>query len=67
MWFKSERPSDPITASVLSRALDKEKTSFSISLLSSKLTISLFLFSKHDTNDIADPSSIQDACHIRTS
>ena len=67
MWLKSERPSDPITASVLSRALDKEKTSFSIFLLSSKLTIFPFLFSKHDTNDIADTSSIQDACHIRTS
>ena len=67
MWLKSERPSDSITASFLSRALDKEKTSFSISLLSSKLTIFLFLFSKHDTNDIADTSSIQDACHIRTS
>ena len=67
MWLKSERPSDPITASFLSRALDKEKTSFSIFLLSSKLTIFLFLFSKHDTNDIADPSSMQDACHIRTS
>ena len=67
MWLKSERPSDPITASVLSRALEKEKTSFSISLLSSKLTIFLFLFSKHDTNDIADTSSIQDACLIRTS
>ena len=59
MWLKSERPSDPITASVLSRVLDKEKTSFSIFLLSSKLTIFLFLFSKHDTNDIADTSSIQ--------
>ena len=67
MWLKSERPSDPITASFLSRALDKEKTSFSISLLSSKLTIFLFLFSKHDTNDIADTSSMQDACYIRTS
>ena len=67
MWLKSERPSDPITASFLSRALDKEKTSFSIFLLSSKLTIFPFLLSKHDTNDIADPSSIQDACHIRTS
>ena len=51
----------------MSRALDKEKTSFSISLLSLKLTIFLFLFSKHDTNDIADPSSMQDACHVRTS
>ena len=67
MWLKSERPSDPITASVLSRALDKEKPSFSIFLLSSKLTIFLFLFSKHDTKDIADTSSMQDACHIRTS
>ena len=67
MWLKSERPSDSITASVLSRALDKEKTSFSISLLSSKLTIFLFLFSKHDTNDLADTSSMQDACYIRTS
>ena len=47
--------------------MDREKTSFSISLLSSKLTIFFFLFSKHDTNDIADTSSIQDACHIRTS
>ena len=67
MWLKSERPSDPITASVLSRALDKEKTSFSISLLSSKFTIFLFLFSKHDTNDLADTSSMQDDGHIRTS
>ena len=66
MWLKSERPSDPITASFLSRALDKEKTSFSISLLSSKLTIFLFLFPKNDTNDITDPSSMQDDGHIRT-
>ena len=67
MWLKSERLSDPITASFLSRALDKEKPSFSISLQSSKLTIFLFLFSKHDTNDIANTSSMQDDGHIRTS
>ena len=26
--------------------------------------IFLILFTKHDANDIADPSSMQDACHI---
>ena len=25
------------------------------------------VFTKHDANDIADPSSIQDMCHILTS
>ena len=25
------------------------------------------VFTKHDANDIADPSSIQDVCHILTS
>lgn len=25
------------------------------------------VFTKHDANDIADPSSIQDTCHILTS
>ena len=34
-----------------------------MTLTSSKLTIFL-IFTKHDANDIADPSSMQDACHI---
>ena len=37
------------------------KTSFSISLQRPKLTYSI---SKHDTIDIADPSNIQDPCHM---
>ena len=42
----------------VSMAHCKEKTPFSVSLSSSKLTIFLILFTKHDTNDIADPSSM---------
>ena len=39
----------------------QDKTaSFSFSLPSSKLTIFLILFTKHDTNNIADPSIMQD-------
>ena len=42
-----------------------QRTSFSISMPSSKLIIFLILFiSKHDAIDMADPSSMQDACHI---
>ena len=49
----------------LSHACDKtKKTSFFICLLSSKLTISLIFFYKHYAIDIADPSSIQDACQM---
>ena len=43
------------------------KTSSSISLLSSKLTILFYSIYKHDTIDIADPSSMQDACHVNFS
>ena len=39
------------------------KTSFFISLPSSKLTISLISIYKHNAIDIADPSSMQDTCH----
>ena len=42
-----------------------QRTSFSISMPSSKLIIFLILFiSKHDAINMADPSSMQDACHI---
>ena len=58
-----------------SRAWDKEKylsharvktkkPSFSISLPRSKFTISLISIFKHYAFDIADPSSMQDACHM---
>ena len=55
--------------SVLARAWDKEKNSeshedFSISLPNSKLTISLISIYKHYAIDNADPSSMQDACHM---
>ena len=43
---------------------DKKKTPFSISLPSSKLIISLISTYKHYAIDIADPSSMQDACHM---
>ena len=42
----------------------RRKTYFSISLPSSKLTISLISFYEHDAIDIVDPSSMQDACHM---
>ena len=49
----------------LSHARDKTKTkSFSISLPCSKLTISLISIYKQYAVDIADPSSMQDACHM---
>ena len=46
------------------RQKTKRKTSFPISLTSSKLTISLISINKNYAIDIADPSSMQDACHI---
>ena len=45
----------------------RRKTSFSISLPSSKLTISTISIYKHYAIDIADPSTMQEACHTRTS
>ena len=49
----------------LSHACDKtEKTSFPISSPSSKFTISLISIYKHYAIDIADPRSMQDACHM---
>ena len=48
----------------LSHARDKTKKLFSIYLPSSKLTISIFSLYKHYAFDIADPSSMQDACHM---
>ena len=42
----------------------RRKTYFSISLPSSKHTISLISFYEHDAIDIADPSSMQDECHM---
>ena len=48
----------------LSHARDKTKTSFSVSLLCSKLTISFISINKHYTINIADPSSMHDACHM---
>ena len=44
--------------------MTRRQTYFSISLPSSKLTISLISFYEHDAIDIADPSSMQDACHM---
>ena len=41
----------------------RQKTSFFVSLPSSKLTISPISIYKHNAIDIADPSSILDACH----
>ena len=41
----------------------RRKTSFFISLPSSKLTISPISIYKHNAIDIADPSSMLDACH----
>ena len=43
---------------------DDMQASFSIYLPSSKHTISLILFTGHDTTDIADPSCMRDACHM---
>ena len=49
----------------LSHARNKTKKKFFfISLLSSKLTISLISTYKHYAIDIADPSSMQEACHM---
>ena len=49
----------------LSHAREKtKKTSISISLPSSKLTISLISIYKHYAIDVADPSSMQDVCHM---
>ena len=49
----------------LSHARNKtKKTSFSITLPSSKLTTSLISTYKHHAIDIANPSSMQDACHM---
>ena len=49
----------------LSHTRNKTKKTYSlISSLSSKLTISLIFFYKHNAIDIADPSSIQDACQM---
>ena len=42
----------------------RRKTSFFISLPSSKLTISLISIYKHYAIDIANPSSMQDASHM---
>ena len=47
--------------------LYRKKTSLSISLPSSKLTIFLILLTKHDISNIADPSSTQHIYHIWTS
>ena len=43
------------------------KTSFSISLLSSKTYHLLYSIYKHDAINITDPCSMQDTCHIWTS
>ena len=48
--------------SLVPRSWQDEKTSFPISLPSSKFTISLISIYKHYAIDIADPSSMQDAC-----
>ena len=46
------------------RSWQDERTSFFISLPSSKFTISLISIYKYYAIDIADPSSMQDACHM---
>ena len=43
----------------------RRKKSFSISLPSSKLTNLSYFVYNYDTIDIADPSSMQDACHMK--
>ena len=51
-----------------SHARDKMKKHLSLFLYRAQnLTIFLFLLTKHDVNDIADPSSLQDAYHAPTS
>ena len=50
--------------SLVPRSWQDEKTSFPISLPSSKFTISLISIYKHYAIDIADPSSMQDVCHM---
>ena len=47
-----------------SHARDETKTSFSISLPSSELTISLILIMKRDAINVAGPGSMQNACHV---
>ena len=44
---------------------DKKETSFSFPSPSSKLTIFLILYTKHHIN-IADPSSMNNACYVQT-
>ena len=41
-------------------------TPWKVSLTQTKVTIFLIQFTKQDAIDIADPSSMQDACHIWT-
>ena len=48
----------------LSHARYKTKNIFHNSLPSSKITISTISIYKHYAIDIADPSSMQDACHM---
>ena len=48
---------------MVSFELGKESEIRLLSLPSSKLTISLNYIYKHCAFDIADPSSMQDACH----
>ena len=48
----------------LSHARYKTKNIFHNSLPSSKITISTIPIYKHYAIDIADPSSMQDACHM---
>ena len=49
---------------ILKKFSQDEKKSFFMSLPSSKLTISLISIYKHYAVDIADPSSMQVACHM---
>ena len=41
-------------------------TPWKISLTQTKVIIFLILFTKHEAIEIADPSSMQDVCHIWT-
>ena len=70
-WCSRKKKTTSITSSVTTifkeTSLDmvtRRKTSFSVSLSNSILTISLTSIYKHDAIDIADPSSMQAACQL---
>ena len=63
---KKKKKEKSITVKKLTTALvtRRKKSSFPFSLPSSKLTISLISIYKPYATDIADTSSMQDACHM---